>query len=337
MLLRLYSDKDSLNRMSYGRPAAEVEATSVQADEPVEEEEKTFVDYPMLSKQTFLVKPPETVILESTPPVLETLSLPASPAENSAHARQQEQQLKPWYMKIKPSSNWFRRAKPADAPVEGNNEMWAETSDTTPLVPAENPTYTEPRLLDLMQRHEPIPVLIRAGAILPRLLDDGISLDDFYKHGYSVRDLRMLIDKYENLLQFGLTKYHITGSWNLDHFCNLYDKTKARVCLDLNFQAADFIRVNVTPKQMVEIGIDAGTLKKILNIDFATLYAMDMRFDEFARTFGLTVESLEALQLNEVQKKALSAHRGWTPAAVKRRFGLTFDELDSMWFSLDID
>jgi hypothetical protein len=206
-----------------------------------------------------------------------------------------------------------------------------------PLVYSTVPGYEEPKLLQMMQGNALVSDLIRCGASVETLQQHEISLDDFYKHGYSLADVHAIVGDFDQLLQYGFTRQHVTVPWYLDQLCTLYNKPKLEVCSRLGFRAEDFVRAFVTPREMADFGITAETLRTNLGLNFGSLYSMNIRFDEFATLFDLTVDSLKALNLNEAQKRALSAHRGWTPATIKRRFDLGYEELADVWFNLDLE
>jgi hypothetical protein len=303
----------------------ELEGVQQFVDHPVDNEEKK--DAPTLSPAMPAV---------ATAPVLQTMPVPA-PAETPVA------ELKPSFLsRIKPSSSWFlkKKAQPTGTHDEDDGTMWAGGTvgeATVPLVPATVPGYEMPPLLKLLQQRARSDELIRAGATPETLHRDEVTLDDFYRNGYSLRDVHAIIGDFDALLAYGFTRQHLTGAWYMDQLCALYSKEKPEVCQRLGFRADDFIRTHVTPQEMAALGINAEVLKTTLKINFASIFSMNIRFDEFADTFGLTKESLRALNLNPSQKIALSAHRGWTPSAVRRKFDLSIEELADVWFMLDLD
>ena len=312
-------------------------------DDEVKEEEEAaqFVDYPMLNSQSFLytAKPESEVPAQpavEASPILQTMPMPA-PVEASA-----PEMKRSLLSRMKPSSSWFLKKKDSTAGVgeESDGTMWAGATvneATVPLVPSTVPGYEPPALLKLIQQRARPDELVRAGATMDSLRRDDVTLDDFYKNGYSLRDVHAIIGDFDELLAYGFTRQHLTGSWYLDQICALYGKQKPEVCQRLGFRADDFVRTRVKPQEMASFGINADVLTGHLKINFASIFSMDIRFEEFANTFALTKESLKALNLTDTQKIALSAHRGWTPAAVKRKLNLSIDEVRDVWFMLDLE
>ena len=310
-------------------------------EEDVTDDVQQFVEYPMLNSQDFLytAKPPsesegtqQTAV--HTTPVLQTMPTPSV-------VEQPITEMKPsWLRRVRPSSSWFLKKKQSPREEEDDGTMWAGTTideATKPLVPSTVPGYQTPKLLELIQQRAPSSELIRAGATVESLRTDEVYLDDFYRNGYSLRDVHAIIGDFDTLMDYGFTRQHVTGSWCLDQICTLYDKQKFEVCQRLGFRADDFVRTHITPQEMASLGITTEILKDTLKISFATIFSMNIRFDEFATAFKLTKESMQALNLNPTQKIALSAHRGWTPSAVRRKLSLSIEELADIWFMLDLE
>lgn len=302
------------------------------------------VHYPLLNSSGFATTVDQKIALPTVQPQPNMPIRSAAPLRNPPTAQTHvvsastTERLSPWRKIIR--GKWFLKQAPKQRipTAEGMWEPDAEISEDENLLPSPiNPDYTVPTLLGMLRSRFPATELVRAGASTQTFSDNDITLDDLYKNGYGLRDVHAIVGDFGQLLQFGLTRHHIRGNWNLDQLCTLYGVEKVQLCRTLEFRAEDFVRTGVSPDEMSAMGINADNFRTILYGDFSTLYSMHINFEDFANKFNLTLDSLKQLGLGEDQKYVLSAHRGWTPSAIQRRFKLNIGQLQEVWFTLDID
>jgi hypothetical protein len=285
------------------------------------EEQSSLVAYPMLQEKAF-VPPPEVprniynASAVAQPMILETRPEPEEPVETESKRR---------WADFLPSAKWFLK-KPQNVAKES---LWTGVEEQPAA--AVSPDFVPTPLMELAKRRAPVIELIRAGATKQSFDDGQLSVDDFYRNGYTLYDLNKIIPSFEALIESGFSKYHLTGQWYLDHICTLYDKTKPEVCMALGFCAEDFVRTNILPKDMATMGITGDVLVSTLKLNFASLFSFKIEFEDFVDTFRFSLENVRALKLNRTQKEALSIHRGWTPVKFKKKYNLSVSEVQTEW------
>jgi hypothetical protein len=126
-----------------------------------------------------------------------------------------------------------------------------------------------------------------------------------------------------------LNKYHLDSRWRFEDLCNNYNINRATMFNYLKMSLADANRVGLS---IEEIALMQPGPKLFNQLNFQTIFALNMTFPQLCDAFHPTLEQFRSLKFTDLQKRMLSQTLGWTPSVIRRHFDIDLSVASRIWF-----
>jgi len=142
----------------------------------------------------------------------------------------------------------------------------------------------------------------------------------------------------DDMIELGLSKYHFieNDSWTVDKIAIANNVNKHEVYHKLNFAFGDIIASLPDNRLICELGKSYEQLLHEYSIDFASIYALGMNFDDFARTFDVKYDDILKSGFTKSQQTVLQTDLGWTCNNISKYFGINEDDVSKIWNRIEL-
>lgn len=201
--------------------------------------------------------------------------------------------------------------------------------DNTPVRTSQPSSFFS--LLQEVSNHAPLERLQRGNCNAGSVQQAGLTLNNFYESGYTLRDVATLFPTFNELLSIGVNKHFFMGKkWDLKELSVVYQipmrNLIAANCLGLT--PSDMVSCGFSADNFSELGIDIRALQNA-GADFLFWQQMKCTPDQFAKLGG-TIEHVQGMHLNEDQRKTMASN-GWNYLGIQRIPGIDAAAAVRLW------